>query len=57
MQLIKQFLPADDVLTMGEKGPTKELIEGYTSTGKRQISAREVIGPDISKYGVVKINP
>jgi len=50
------LLLADDFLTYSGKGITSDLIDGYEKTGKTQLSVMEVIGPDISKYGVIVSN-
>lgn len=34
-----------------------DLLEGFAKTGKTQICAMQVDGPDISKYGVLKKHP
>ena len=47
-------LLADDFLINNETSVVKNLIKGYNSSGKNQLSVMEVNGPDISKYGVVK---
>ena len=49
-------LLADDFLTYDGKGVTADLIEAYEKSGKNQMSVMQVDGPDISKYGVVKVN-
>jgi UTP--glucose-1-phosphate uridylyltransferase len=49
-------LLADDFLTYDGEGVTSDLVHAYEKTGKTQISAMQVDGPDISKYGVVKID-
>jgi UTP--glucose-1-phosphate uridylyltransferase len=49
-------LLADDFLTFDGKGVTAELIGAYEKSGKTQLSVMKVDGPDISKYGVVKVN-
>lgn len=33
---------------------TADLVKGYHSTGRTQLSVMQVGGPDISKYGVVR---
>jgi UTP--glucose-1-phosphate uridylyltransferase len=48
-------LLADDFLTFDGLGVTKDLVCAYNETGKTQLSVMKVEGPDISKYGVVKI--
>jgi len=35
---------------------TTDLVQAYASSGKSQLSVMEVVGPDISKYGVVVPN-
>jgi UTP--glucose-1-phosphate uridylyltransferase len=49
-------LLADDFLTYEGKGVTADLIEAYEISKKSQLSVMQVNGPDISKYGVVKVN-
>ena len=49
-------LLADDFLTDYEPGVTADLVDGFSKTGKTQLSVMEVSGPDISKYGVVVPN-
>ena len=49
-------LLADDFLTYEGAGVTADLIEAYENSGKTQLSVMQVDGPDISKYGVVKVN-
>ena len=46
-------LLADDCLTDYEPGVTTDLVQAYINSGQSQLSVMEVIGPDISKYGVV----
>lgn len=46
-------LLADDFLTDYKNGVTSDLVRGFVSSGKSQLSVMEVDGPDISKYGVV----
>jgi UTP--glucose-1-phosphate uridylyltransferase len=47
-------LLADDFLTYDGAGVTAELVKGYVTSGRTQLSVMEVTGPDISKYGVVQ---
>jgi UTP--glucose-1-phosphate uridylyltransferase len=49
-------LLADDFLSYDGKGVTADLIEAYEKSGKTQLSAMQVDGPDISKYGVLNLN-
>jgi UTP--glucose-1-phosphate uridylyltransferase len=49
-------LLADDFLTDYEPGVTADLMQAYALSGKSQLSVMEVVGPDISKYGVVVPN-
>ena len=49
-------LLADDFLTDYGPGVIADLAEGFSRSGKSQISVMEVYGPDISKYGVVVRN-
>jgi UTP--glucose-1-phosphate uridylyltransferase len=49
-------LLADDFLTYDGAGVTADLIGAYKKSGIAQLSVMQVDGPDISKYGVVKIN-
>lgn len=49
-------LLADDFLTDYEPGVTADLVNGFSNTGKSQLSVMEVNGPNISKYGVVVPN-
>lgn len=49
-------LLADDFLTDYLPGVTFDLLQAYTKTGKTQISVMEVDGPEISKYGVAKLD-
>jgi UTP--glucose-1-phosphate uridylyltransferase len=49
-------LLADDFLINDGAGVTADLVRAYEETGKTQLSVMQVDGPDISKYGVVKIN-
>jgi len=46
-------LLADDFLTGSEPSVTADLARAFEATGKSQLSVMNVIGPDISKYGVV----
>ena len=46
-------LLADDFLTYDGLGVTFDLIQKYNNSGKTQLSAIEVVGPNISKYGVI----
>ena len=45
----------DDFLTYEGNGITSDLVNAYEKNGKSQLSIMEVDGPDISKYGVVKL--
>ena len=45
-------LLADDFLTDYAPGVTLDLVKAFAKSGKLQLSAMEVDGPDISKYGV-----
>ena len=49
-------LLADDFITFEGMGVTSDLIKAYNVTKKSQLSALEVNGPDISKYGVLKLD-
>tara|TARA_B100000767_G_C19755745_1_gene532880 strand:- start:1208 stop:2032 length:825 start_codon:yes stop_codon:yes gene_type:complete len=49
-------LLADDFLTYDGAGVTSDLIGAFEKTGKTQLSVMQVDGPDISKYGVVKVD-
>ena len=49
-------LLADDFLTYDGAGVTADLVRAFENTNKSQLSVMQVNGPDISKYGVVKIN-
>jgi UTP--glucose-1-phosphate uridylyltransferase len=49
-------LLADDYLPNEGIGTTSDLVLAYEKTGKSQISVMQVNGPEISKYGVVKID-
>ena len=46
-------LLADDFITFEGVGVTGDLIDAYKKSGKTQLSAMKVPGPDISKYGVI----
>ena len=50
-------LLADDFIVSNGAGVTSDLLEGFAKTGKTQICAMQVDGPDISKYGVIKKHP
>jgi UTP--glucose-1-phosphate uridylyltransferase len=50
------LLLADDFLTYNGNGVTSDLIEGFEKTGKTQICAMTVNGPEISQYGVIVLN-
>lgn len=50
------LLLADDFLTYDGNGVTADLISSFEKSGKTQLSVTEINGPNISKYGVVKIN-
>lgn len=45
----------DDFLVPDAQSTTAELVAGYNESGKSQLSVMQVSGPDISKYGVVKL--
>jgi UTP--glucose-1-phosphate uridylyltransferase len=47
---------ADDFLVSESDGITSDLIRSFKKSGKNQLSIMKVIGPEISKYGVVSIN-
>jgi UTP--glucose-1-phosphate uridylyltransferase len=47
------LLLADDFITYKGNGITSDLIKGFEKTCKTQLSVMQVIGPDISKYGVI----
>jgi UTP--glucose-1-phosphate uridylyltransferase len=47
------LLLADDFLTYKGNGITSDLIMGFEKTGKTQLCAMKVNGPEISKYGVI----
>ena len=49
-------LLADDFLTWDGEGVTSELVKAYHQSGKTQLSVMQVDGPNISKYGVIKLN-
>ena len=49
-------LLADDFFPNDKTNVTKELIESFKKTGKVQLSVMEVDGPQISDYGVVKLD-
>ena len=49
-------LLADDFLTDYSPSVTFDLIQAYRKTGKMQLSVMEVDGPEISQYGVAKLN-
>ena len=44
---------ADDFIIPEDLGVTEQLINCYEKEGKTQLAAIEIIGPDISKYGVL----
>jgi UTP--glucose-1-phosphate uridylyltransferase len=48
-------LLADDFIVSSDSGVTDKLICEFSNSGKTQLSVMEINGPDISKYGVVKI--
>jgi UTP--glucose-1-phosphate uridylyltransferase len=50
------LLLADDFLTYNGNGITSDLIKGFEKTGKTQLCAMTVNGPEISKYGVIVLN-
>ena len=51
-------LLADDFIIHDEgDGVTADLVSSYQITGKSQVSYQKVNGPDISKYGVLKLDP
>jgi len=50
------LLLADDFLTYSGNGITSDLIMGFEKTGKTQLCAMQVNGPEISKYGVLALN-
>ena len=47
-------LLADDFLACDGTDVVADLVKGYESSGRTQLSVMEVNGPDISKYGVVR---
>jgi UTP--glucose-1-phosphate uridylyltransferase len=47
-------LLADDFLTYDGAGVTADLVRGYETSGRSQLSVAKIDGPDISKYGVVQ---
>ena len=49
-------LLADDFLTNYSPGVTADLVNNFKLSGKTQLSVMEVVGHDISKYGVVVPN-
>ena len=49
-------LLADDFLTYEGDGVIADLVRGFGTSGKTQLSVMHVDGPDISKYGVVVPN-
>ena len=49
-------LVADDFLAEYEPGVTADLAQAFAESGKSQLFVMEVVGPDISKYGVVVPN-
>ena len=50
------LLLADDFLTYKGNGITSDLIMGFEKTGKTQLCAMQVNGPEISKYGVLALS-
>jgi UTP--glucose-1-phosphate uridylyltransferase len=50
------LLLADDFLTYKGNGITSDLIMGFEKTGKTQLCAMQVNGPEISKYGVLELS-
>ena len=46
-------LLADDFITFEGVGVTGDLVNAFEKSGKTQLSAMKVPGPDISKYGVI----
>ena len=50
------LLLADDFLTYKGNGITSDLIVGFEKTGKTQLCAMQVNGPEISKYGVLALS-
>ena len=49
------ILLADDFLTDCKTGSTKDLIESFELSGKSQLLAMNIDGPEVSKYGVIKV--
>jgi UTP--glucose-1-phosphate uridylyltransferase len=49
-------LLADDFIIYEGQGVTADLIKAFERSRKTQLSVMEVVGPDISKYGVVVPN-
>lgn len=49
-------LLADDFVTDNTNGVTADLVQAFQNSGKSQLSVMEVFGPEISKYGVVKLS-
>ena len=49
-------LLADDFLTFRGSGVALDLVRAYEKSNKTQLSVMQIDGPDISKYGVVKLN-
>ncbi len=50
------LLLADDFLTYKGNGITSDLIVEFEKTGKTQLCAMQVNGPEISKYGVLALS-
>lgn len=50
------LLLADDFLTYEGNGIISDLIVGFEKTGKTQLCAMQVNGPEISKYGVLALS-
>ena len=50
------LLLADDFLTYEGNGIISDLIMGFEKTGKTQLCAMQVNGPEISKYGVLALS-
>ena len=50
------ILLADDFIVSKGTGVTSELVRKFGDSKKSQISVMEILGPDISKYGVVVPN-
>lgn len=46
-------LLADDFIKYDGDGVTSDLVNAFGNSGKTQLSVMEVVGPSISKYGVV----